>query len=502
MVKRSAPASDSSYAKARAAAKKQFGYNAVTDKSRRQSPKTTPKHESKVLTNTTRKKVTATAQDQMRNHSLVAWMVRKHLDYVSKFHVSFRTGKTDLDNLVNRIFRWHGAPVNMDVAKRLGRDEMFRFFELEKVVSGDAGLIKLDNLKLQGVESDMLAKGSYPYTDQADTEAAGQTKAEWEKLNDFGLEVDPATGERIMFGVCNRGDGTKVIFDHVEAARNVIFDAYWSRFTSQYRGVSPLTTAINMVQDIHEGFEFNLLKAKMHALFGIAVMRQADGDTNLGGAAGTTSETADASATDDQTELDINPRALNVLDLNREDKIETIESGTPSSEFVEGSYLFIQIAMLALDIPVTMFDSRRSSFSARIADLNEYEVSADSKRTKNRYVRQDYSDWVLEQIWNTPSSPWNLQGIATRNGLNLRQVQEAVQWIAAGSPWLDKLKQVQGDELAMSLDLDNPIDASRRRGVDVFQNIDKTLQVEKYKREQRALVLGETTPAPEESDDE
>jgi len=32
-------------------------------------------------------------------------------------------------------------------------------------------------------------------------------------------------------------------------------------------------------------------------------------------------------------------------------------------EFVEGSYLFVQIAMLALDIPVTCFDSRRSSFS-------------------------------------------------------------------------------------------------------------------------------------------
>jgi hypothetical protein len=101
--------------------------------------------------------------------------------------------------------------------------------------------------------------------------------------------------------------------------------------------------------------------------------------------------------------------------------------------------------MLALDIPVTCFDSRRSSFSGRIADLNEYEVSSESKRTKNRYVRQDYSDWLLSEIWNEPASPWNLRQVCTAAGLTLRDVQEEVEWIASGLPWLDKYNQIQGD---------------------------------------------------------
>jgi capsid protein len=383
---------------------------------------------------------------------------------------------------------------------------MFRLFELEKVLCGDAGLLKLNELKLQAIESDLIAKG----TDAPET------------VNDSGLLVD-STGRVLQYAICNRGCmGAECKFDHLEPASNLIFDGYWNRFSSQFRGVSPLSTAINTVQDIHEAFEFNLIKAKMHALFGVAIYRDAQGDSNMGGASGahntrawvaesyawvngdyctylgkvyycnTAHSTTSASsfATDlaagkwtadtTDTGLDLDPRTINMLDLNPGEKAEVLESSTPSTEFVEGSYLFIQIAMLALDIPITSFDSRRSSFSARIADLNEYEVSVDYKRTKNRYVRKEYSDWVLETIWNDSTSPWQLRKIASAEGMALRDVQESVEWIPSGSPWLDKYKQIQGDQLGISIGLDNAIDACRRRGGDVFANIDKQSQVNAY----------------------
>ena len=446
----------------------QFGYNAVEDKGRRQSPKPRVYHESEVLTKLKRRKLQATAQDQARNLSLVAWMVRKHLDYVSKFHLSFRTD-TELDALVNRIFRWHGRPENLDYMQRFGRDEFFRMFELEKVLCGDAAILKLPELKLQAIESDEITKG-----DGAPAE-----------VNDSGLVVD-AMGRPTHFAICKRNPGTiagsQYMHDHLEPRENVIFDAYWTRYKSQYRGVSPLSTAINTIQDLHEGFEWNQIKAKMHAIFGVAIMRKDDaGDGNMGGASGATAETASETANANGTTFDIDPRSVNLIDLNPGEDIKTVESGTPSSEFVEGSYLFIQIAMLALDIPVTFFDSRRSSFSARIADLNEYEVSNDAKRTKNRYVRQAYSDWVLEQIWNDPASPWRLREVAGKAGFNrLRDVQEEVEWVASGSPWLDKHNQLAGDELGISLGLDNAVDAARRRGGDVFHNIDRQAQVIEY----------------------
>ena len=459
-----------------------FSYNAVEDRGRRQSPQTRVKHESKVASSSTRGKLQATAQDQARNHSLVAWMIRKHLDYVSSFHISFRTGLPAVDALVNRIFKWHGRPVNFDYNRRFGRDEFFRLFEMEKVTGGDAAIIKTAGMTLQALESDLIARG-----------VKGEKGPELPKdVNADGLLVD-ADGRVIAYSVCTRStNGDKAVFHHLEPVENVIFDAYWTRFNSQFRGVSPLTTAINTVQDIHEAFEFNILKAKMHALFGLAFLREsADGD--LGGAGGALAETESATATATGTTFDINPRQVNMIDLNPGEDVKILESGTPSSEFVEGSYLFIQIAMLALDIPVTSFDSRRSSFSARIADLNEYEVACESKRTKNRYVRQEYSSWLLEQIWNDESTAWPLRAVASQNGMALRDVQEAVDWIPAGSPWLDKYKQVQGDQLSIDIGLDNAIDACRRRGGDVFANIDKQAEVIAYAQAKGVpLIMGKS----------
>lgn len=450
-------------------------YNATADKQRRQAPSKRVTSENVVLTPKKRRRLNATALDQLRNHALPAWMVRKHLDYTSSFHISVNTGSDKLDVLIERIFRWHGRPENFSVSGRLGRDESFRLFEREKVVNGDAAFIKSDDIKLQGVESDMIALG-----------AANENQERPPKeVNSEGLVIDQSSGAVEQYCICNRGGrGSEVVYDHMEDAENVIFDGYWSRFTSQYRGISPLSTALNTVQDIAEAFEFNLIKAKMHALFGVAIMRDTGGNPEMGGAAGALSEVAGASSTDAQTELNLDPGTVNMLDMNRDDDVKVFESGTPSTEFVNGSYLFIQCAMLALDFPITCFDSRRSSFSGRIADLNEYEVSAEHKRTKNRYVRQNYSDWVLWSIWNDPEDPWRLRSVANEEGFNtLRPLQERVEWVPNGSPWLDKLKQIQGDKLAIETGIDNPIDAARRRGKNVFKNLEKTARVQEYARE-------------------
>ena len=125
-----------------------LGYNATEDKGRRQAPSSRVKNESDVLTPKRRRRLQSTAQDQMRNHAILAWMVRKHLDYVSQFHIQTDSGKENVNLLLDRIFKWHGTPDNFDIARRFGRNEMFRMFELEKVVGGDAAIIKLDGMKL------------------------------------------------------------------------------------------------------------------------------------------------------------------------------------------------------------------------------------------------------------------------------------------------------------------------------------------------------------------
>jgi len=382
--------------------------------------------------------------------------------------------------LLQRILKWHGAPRNFDISGRFGRTKAFSLMERAKIVMGDAAMIKLGNLKLQAIESDLIAKGNYD---------------NGEKVTDSGLVVDDY-GKVQKYCICKRSQsGNQYEFDHLEPAENVIFAAHWTRFGSQFRGVSPLATALNTVSDLMEATEYNILKAKLAAVFGLAIMREADPSGSMGGAGGATAETAGADTTATGTSQDLNPRAgINILDMLPGEKVEVIESKTPSAEFVDASYLYIQLALLALDIPITAFDSRRSSFSARIADLNEYEVASRGKRRQNGYKRQEYSDWLIREIYNDPRDPWSLQQVARNNGMTLRDVQEAIEWVPAGYPWLDKYKQVQGDQLAIELNLDNPQDAARRRGSDAFKNVDKKLQVEKYEKEQRQK---ENMPLPD-----
>ncbi|MCP4493414.1 MAG: phage portal protein [Gammaproteobacteria bacterium] len=449
-----------------------FGYNATEDKARRQSPARRVRHESLELPPVKRKKLNATAIDQLRNHSLMGWMYRKHLDYVSRFNISVGTGDDGLDNLVRRIFAWHALPQNFDISGRYGRKEMFRLFEGEKLSQGDAGLI-LDSgdLKLQTLESSLIYRGK-----------GWEKKAEAKnKLNEDGVIVDD-NGKILKFAVCKHSSATSATdpeFVRLEDAENVIFDAYWTRFGSQFRGISPMSSALNSVQDIAEGFEFNQLKAKLHALMGIALFRESNASGDLGGAAGATSETAGTDATADQTELDLNLRSLNLLDLAQDDKIELFESKAPSTEFVKGSMLFIQVAMLAFDIPMTCFDSRQSSFSARLADLNAYEKSNEWKRDKNKWKHQEYSNWILSELWKNGRG-FQLADVATAAGLSLRGVQESVEWIPSASAWLDKFKQLQGDEKAIDIGADNIIDVCRRRGTDFYDNIEKQARAEEY----------------------
>jgi capsid protein len=467
---------------------KQFGYNAIQDKDRRQAPSNRVRNEEDILTVKKRRKLQATEQEQARNHSLLQWMKSSHISYVADFrhNVVLSENKTKTGKLLDRILKWHGRPENFDIAKRHGRNEAFRLFESSKVGGGDALFIKINDenypLKMQAIEPDRVTK---PSRFEGSARKQKADKKATEKVNDSGLIVDNF-GAVLQYCICKRDRRGDYVFDHLEDAENVIFDGYFTRFGGQYRGVSPLASALNNIQDIVEATEYNQLKAKLSALFGVAIVRKSvTGD--LGPAGGVTDEQDGSSSSSDPTTASqqLNPQTINILDLDEGEDVKVIESATPSSEFIEGTYLFIQLALLSLDLPITAFDSRRSSFSASLYDANKYEVSCRHKRAKNKYKRQEYSDWLIESIWKDDDDQWRLRQVATEEGYSLRDVQEAIEWVHTGVPWVDQAKQIKGTELAINLRIDNSEDAAKSRGSDVRANIDKQLAVEEYERQQR-----------------
>ena len=439
----------------------QFTYEAVQSKGRRQAPRARTNPEWVQLPKSSRRRMVATARDANRNMALLAWCIRKHLDYVSSFAPHVKTGDDRLDAEIESLLRWHADKRRFDAGQRHSREEAMRIFETLKVLDGDAFFLKTDIGALQGIEGDRI---TLP-TDLPE-EYRGLVDCEGLVLNEYGAAEAYCITKRYADNEQRTASQTTTgcYYDQIAPADSVITSGYYSRW-DQARGVSPLSTALNAYQDLHEANEWTLLKIKLHALFGVAITRQSadpDGfpttqydtnDTDKDGA-----ETSDPEYTFDLS------RGVQLFDMDPGDDINTIESKTPSAEYISFTETLTRLVLLALDLPYTFFDSRSSSFSARIADSNEYELSAEAKRQQNATVLQQYSDWKIAQWAQNPDM---LGRAIERSGLSLGRVQRSVSWIPKGMPWLDKLKQVKGDELAVAMGTDSiPRICKRRHNAD------------------------------------
>jgi len=444
--------------------KTMFGYNATVDKSRRQAPKTTTKSEDAQLMKKDRRKLNATARDQQRNHTILAWMVRRHLDYVSRFAPHIRTGDTALDQKVIELLQWHGLRKNFDVSNRHDRDSFMRLFEMGKTLDGDCGMLKLSTGQLQAIESDRITK-------------TNDLPKQWaDKVTDLGLVLDKY-GATTHYEISNRGrSGNQYVYDKMVKAEDMLFDGYYTRF-DQTRGISPLATALNMSQDVNEIFEYNAIKAKIHSLFGLAFMREAPTGMSY-----PKSGDEDTSAVTDGDPYSVSyaSNGIMTLDLEDGDKIDTIESKTPSTELLNFTQEEIRIILLALDIPFTAYDSMKSSFSARIADRSEYEESAEEKRRKNQNILKEYTAWKVNSWARVPNMLGNALDSA---GISPMELVRKIEWIPAGTPWLDKGKEVDAEKSAIAGGLQSTPRATLARGMDAYKIIDEQAEYLAYAKD-------------------
>jgi len=452
-----------------------FSYHAVVDKKKRSAPLTTTRSEDKETNTTERRTLVATARDLPRNFAVAAWMLRKHLDYVSRFSFQAKTGNDILDAQIEALMaRWSRAR-NCDAAGRHSLSRMIRLAECCRVLDGDVALVKLGDGRLQAIEGDRIAKP---------TVGDGAPGWDEEKVT-AGVELN-GTGAATRYCICKRSTmsqgNTSLAFDRWVSAADVIFHGYFTRF-DQVRGVSPLSTAINTLQDLYEGFDYNLIKTKMHAMFGLAILRQG-GLTDGFDYAGTSTTNAEGNTV---TRYDYDLRPGLKLELDPGDTIETIESKTPAAEFVAFCELMLKVALLALDIPYTFFDSRESSYSGARQDMLQYDEAAEVKRADNQEILNAITDWKLA-AWVDSNE------LALPPGMPLTDVR--YEWQPAGLPWIDPLKEVEADIAAINAGLLSRTRACKARGYD-FDDILAELAAEQAEAiEQGVSLKAEVNPSP------
>jgi lambda family phage portal protein len=441
-----------------------FGYDAVKTTRRRKAPTSTTKDEDSQLSKAQRRALIGTTRDQRRNMALLAYMVRKHIDNVASVKFKATTGNKQVDDQLESLVAWWSRRDRCDVAGRHSFQELTRLWESHRALDGDVGVVLLRSGQLQTIEGDRIAKPS----SFGDAPKPVQ-ETDWV----HGVDVNDANRAR-RYCIVDR-NGTTLNFNRTIRAQNLKLIGYFDRI-DQVRGISPLSAAVDVLQDIHEANTYQLLKAKFAAMFGVAIKRDiVSSDTD----GFTYTDAADGSAADSSTaeyEFELKPGLK--MELNPGDSIDVIESKTPSKEYAEYINMMIQIAMLALDLPITFFDSRKSSYSSARQDLLQYNESAKHKRASLTSVLDEIIAWRISKFIADGN-------IILPRGMSMRDM--SWQWIPNAVPWIDPLKEVNADVQAIASGLKSRTMVCAERGHD-WEDVLNQLE-----QEEQALIARSVT---------
>jgi len=463
------------------------GYDAVESRGRRRPPRSDTRSEDAILPSAKRKKLVGTARDVIRNYCTAAWMVRCHLDYVSSFAFQARTGNDALDAQLEDLLWRAGLRGNFDVGGRYSLSKGLRISEARRVLDGDVFWAKFSSGRVQLVEGDRVRvpAGGLP----ADS---GWTMEDFPAQNQ-GISVSPG-GRMQAVCVCRRSaTGSGYEFERVIPARNIWQHAFWDTTyrVDQVRGITPLAPALNTLQDIFEGLDLALAKAKVAQMFGLIFFRQAVENKEgwrVGRAAAyeddATQTDEDGDGLDDADRYEVDPGSGPFkLELQQGDDAKFLSTNTPESELLAAMQFATDISIKSLDIPYSFYDTSKANYYGRKADIQQYEASARSKREDNVQLLDEWTAWRLRL--------YILDGtLVLPDGLTLDQV--SWEWVATGMPWVDKLRDMKADQLAINSNLDSEVRVARRSGQDAYEIARERMDYEEWllgERKRRKLPL-------------
>lgn len=442
-----------------------FGYDVSTDKKRRRAPGTTLKSEDKQLGASPRRKAINQARNIRRNFAVARWAIAKHLDYTTSFTFQARNANQAtsddhrdrleaLDRHIEELVRVWSRPQNFDLTGRHSLTRFTRIMESCRVTDGDMLIHKLSSGRVSAIEGDRIRTplGGLPdFLKKADLT--------------HGVHLS-TTGRPKGYVVCGRGThATGFVFEKYLLARHCLHHAYFEGRFDQWRGISPLLSAINDLVDTKEAKVYAVAKMKVSQLFGLVFTR--DAAEPIGEPAADDGDEADDTSS---YETDLGETGQFTLDLEPGDKAEFLESKQPSTEFLTFWNAVIACALKALDIPYSFYDEAHTNYSGQRQAWIQYDLSANNKRKDVREILDRLIAWRL--------------GLAIVDGTldlapyGLTLTDLRWEWIHRGVPWIQPLQEVKADVTALAAGL-----TSRTR-ILLRQGLDPREIAEELKREQ------------------
>ena len=428
-------------------------YDAIDQANRRRSPAINFRSEDEILNPSRRARIQSNSRDLVRNFSVAAWAIRRHLDYVTTFELHSKSKDRGFNKELERFFYRVSLAPAFDAAGRHSWESAVRMLESQAILTGDNGLLILADGTFQGIEGDRVR----------DLQGAPTDKGRWV----HGVKVNAAS--RHLAYCIGRRLGNGFEFERTVAASNVIWHGIYDRW-DQVRGISPIVSALNPLRDVYENFDYALAKAKVEQLFALVLTRKAY--DAIGDVSNPTLD--DAAPAKSQYDVNVGKGPV-LLDLDPGDDAKFLESGHPSAPFQDFTQLVTMVALKALDIPYSFFDESHTNFFGSRGAWLHYERSCLTKRR----ALAAHQDRML----------WRRLAIAVQAGeftLPAGKTIADLDWefVPLGMPWWRPSDEINGDVQAIASGLNNPERICRQRGTgDPYENIDATADVLAYAKE-------------------
>jgi capsid protein len=351
-----------------------------------------------------------------------------------------------------------------------------RMAELLRTVDGDCGWLRLASGQVQLIEGDRI-RNPLGIT----------TGTQWRN----GVEVD-RYGKPIRYAVHERLDGgSSFLLERYVSARNMRLHGYFDR-EDQERGVSPLASAYNELQDVYEIHDLARARTKVQSFFAVAFFRQAE--ESAGDLTGGTDDDDQEDKSGYEVDFGKGPA---IVDLDPGDEMKFLESGQPSTQvqaFVESVLL---LALKALDLPYSFLREDFTNFFGSRGAWLLYDRACEPKREENQEVLDDWTVWKATQ--------WIIRGdLVLPAGVTLED--QPWEWVPRKVPAFKRIEDVKADILALGAGLTNPEGICREDDEGSFrENIADIAEALDYAREKGVNVvwaLQDNPELPDEADSE
>lgn len=447
----------------------QFGYDATETTTRRKPPVTTLRGEDDLLPGFKRDTLSSTARDAARNYAIAASMIRKHLDFVSEFNFEANTPNREFNNRLRDVMQTWSKRRNCHISRRHPLRRIIRMAEFGRVVDGDC-LIELVKGGREKTARINLIRG-----DRIRNRTGSQNTDELKN----GIRISPVTGEALAYQIHKRTTYGRMTFEKEIGHRHAIQHGYFTD-SEQYRGVSPLSVAINNFRDTYEGIDFALARMKAEMLIGFAIETDPSPDVNPWQGNRQFDKLPEdmtpeelvayqeqvANQESERGEIDFG-KGIFFAELRKGESLKSVSGNMPSSNAQAFWDTSIMIAMKALDLPFSFYREDFTNFFGSRGALQLYKLSANNKQADNAELLEEIACWVLTYMII-------YEGLELPRGWTIQDLAKMFLWVPRGIPWWDRSKEVIGDMRAISSGLDTPQNVCLDHGNSSFErNVDQ-----------------------------